>query len=96
MPAAAAIEHAGTPIDIEMLARFREGWIGIQDELIRAIDEHGIYDGRTFKSKRWKELMVAKGIHWPFLESGNLDLSDDTFRQMAHRSALSRASEFTR
>lgn len=28
-------------------------------------------------------MLVAKGIPWPLLESGNLDVSDDTFRQQA-------------
>jgi hypothetical protein len=27
--------------------------------------------------------LANKGIPWPLLESGRLDLSDDTFRQMA-------------
>ena len=88
MAAAAAMEQAGVPIDVEMLARVREGWTGIQDELIRAIDEYGIYDGRTFKSELWKGLMIAQGIPWPLLESGNLDLSDGTFRQMAKSYAI--------
>ena len=35
MAAAAAMEHTGTPIDVATLARLREGWIGIQDDLIR-------------------------------------------------------------
>ena len=83
MAAAAAMEHNGTPIDVETLARLREGWTGIQDDLIRAIDVYGVYDGRTFKSERWAKLMAALGIPWPMLESGQLDLSDDTFRQMA-------------
>ena len=83
MAAAAAMEHNGTPIDVETLARLREGWTGIQDDLIRAIDVYGIYDGRTFKSDRWAKLMATLGIPWPLLESGQLDLSDDTFRQMA-------------
>jgi DNA polymerase I len=83
MAAAAAMEWHGTPIDVEMLARLREGWTGIQDELIRAIDVYGIYDGRTFKSERWMTLMADLGIPWPRRESGNPDLSDDAFRQMA-------------
>ena len=83
MAAAAAMEHNGTPIDVETLARLREGWTGIQDDLIRAIDVYGVYDGRTFKSERWAKLMAALDIPWPMLESGQLDLSDGTFRQMA-------------
>ena len=59
MAAAAAMEHNGTPIDVETWARLREGWTGIQDDLIRAIDVYGVYDGRTFKSERWAKLMAA-------------------------------------
>ena len=88
MAAAAAMEHNGTPIDVETWARLREGWTGIQDDLIRAIDVYGVYDGRTFKSERWAKLMAALGIPWPMLESGRLDLSDDTFRQMAKSHAV--------
>src|SRR5262245_22938921 len=83
MAAAAVMEHNGTPIDVETLERLRQGWTGIQDDLIRAIDVHGIYDGRTFKSERWAKLIASLGIPWPMLESGQLDLSDDTFRHLA-------------
>ena len=83
MAAAAAMELNGTPIDVEMLGRLRQGWTGMQDDLIREIDVHGIYDGRTFKAERWAKLVASLGIPWPMLESGQLDLSDDTFRQMA-------------
>jgi DNA polymerase-1 len=83
MAAAAAMEHNGVPIDVETLALLREHWDCIQDELIAAIDVHGVYDRRTFKSDRWAALLARNGIPWPLLESGHLDLSDDTFRQMA-------------
>jgi hypothetical protein len=83
MAAAAVMELNGAPIDIETLERLRQGWTGIQDDLIRAIDVHGIYDGRTFKSERWAKLIASLGIPWPMLESGQLDLADDTFRQLA-------------
>jgi hypothetical protein len=88
MAAAAAMEDTGTPIDMETWARLREGWNGVQDNLIRAIDIHGVYDGRTFKSERWAKLVAALDIPWPLLESGQLDLSDDTFRQMAKSYAV--------
>ena len=78
MAAAAAMEHNGTPIDVETLARLREGWTGIQDQLIAAIDrDYGVYDGRTFKLDRFAAWLAAEGIPWPRLESGQLDLSDD-------------------
>jgi DNA polymerase-1 len=84
MGAAAAMEHAGVPIHTEMLARLREGWRGIQDRLIAAIDaDYGVYDGRTFKLERFSQWLGHEGIPWPRLESGQLDLSDSTFRQQA-------------
>jgi DNA polymerase I len=83
MAAASSMEHAGVPIDLETLRSLREYWSDIQDELIQAIDIHGIYDGRTFKIERWAALLARHNIPWPLLESGQLDLGDGTFRQMA-------------
>src|SRR5262249_48890103 len=83
MAAAAAMEHNGPPIDTATLELLRERWSSIQDELIRAVDEHGIYDGRTFKLERWAHLLATRNIPWALLDSGQLDLSDDTFRQAA-------------
>ena len=83
MAAAAAMEYNGVPIDVPTLELLRERWTDIQDHLIAAIDVYGVYDGRTFKADRWRKLMAKLSIPWPRLESGQLDLSDDTFRQMA-------------
>jgi hypothetical protein len=84
MAAAAAMEHAGTPIDTAMLELFRHHWTDIQDQLIAEIDAaYGVFDGRTFKAERFAVWLATNDIPWPLLESGNLDLSDDTFRQQA-------------
>jgi hypothetical protein len=84
MAAAAAMEFAGIPIDTEMLAQLRAGWTDIQDQLIAEIDsDYNVFDGRTFKADRFAAWLAGKGIPWPLLESGRLDLSDDTFRQVA-------------
>jgi hypothetical protein len=84
MAAAAAMEYAGVPIDVPMLKLLREEWANIQDELIQAIDvDYHVFDGRTFKVDRWAHYLVIHGIPWPRLDSGRLDLSDNTFRQMA-------------
>ena len=57
---------------------------GIKDRLITHIDSrYGVFDGRTFKHDRFAEWLVRRGIPWLRLESGHLDLSDETFRQMA-------------
>ncbi|WP_197689249.1 DNA polymerase [Bradyrhizobium erythrophlei] len=84
MCAVSAVEFNGTPIDTDMLTLLRDHWTGIQDRLIESIDrDYGVYDGRTFKMARFARWLVAQGIPWPTLESGQLDLSDETFRQQA-------------
>jgi len=84
MKAAAAMESSGVPIDTEILALLREKWTDIQDQLIAAIDAgYGVYDGRTFKRERWEHYLIAHNIPWPRHDGGGLDLSHDTFRQMA-------------
>lgn len=84
MRAAAAMEWNGTPIDATALAQQRQYWTGIQDDLIAAIDrDYGVFEGRAFKEQKWAALLQARNIPWPLHESGRLDLSDDTFRQMA-------------
>jgi DNA polymerase I len=84
MKAAAVIEWLGIPIDVPTLELLRRHWTNIQDDLIAAIDkDYGVYEGRSFRVERFEKWLAARGIPWPRLESGRLDLSDDTFRQMA-------------
>ena len=84
MAAAAAVEWAGVPVDVTTLRLLREHWTDIQSDLIVAIDAgYNVFEGRVFKSDRWARFLTDRGIPWPALESGRLDLSDDTFRQMA-------------
>lgn len=84
MCAVSAMEHAGVPIDVETLGLLQTHWTNIQDDLIAEIDaDYQVFDGRTFKADRWEGWLARKGIPWPRLESGRLDLSDDTFREMA-------------
>jgi hypothetical protein len=84
MAAAARMEAAGTPIDTDTLSRLRRNWDGVRDRLIAAVDaDYGVYDGRTFKADRWAAYLERKGIPWPRLDSGQLALDDDTFREAA-------------
>jgi hypothetical protein len=84
MKAAAAIEWNGTPIDRANLDLLRRYWTEIQDDLIADIDhDYGVYQGRSFRLERWQRWLAQHGIPWPTLETCRLDLSDDTFRQMA-------------
>jgi len=82
--AAARMEFTGVPIDAEMLGKLRQHWTSIKDKLITRVDaDYGVYEGRTFKRDRFGAWLAQAGIPWPRLDSGQLDLSDDTFRQMA-------------
>jgi DNA polymerase I len=84
MAAVARMERNGVPIDTETLSRLRHHWSDIQDKLITEIDaNYGVFDGRTFKADRFAAWLARNDIPWPRLESGRLDLSDDTFREMA-------------
>lgn len=84
MKAAAAIEWNGTPIDVPTLELVRQHWTGIQDGLIADIDrDYGVFEERSFRLERWERWLSEHELPWPTLESGRLDLSDDTFRQMA-------------
>jgi DNA polymerase-1 len=78
------MEYAGVPIDVPMLDKLRRYWVPIQDKLIERIDaDYGVYEGRSFRLERFERWLAQASIPWPRLESGRLDLSDDTFRQMA-------------
>jgi hypothetical protein len=51
MAAAAAMEHAGTPIDVATLAVFRNHWTEIQGRLIAEIDAtYGVFEGRHLQA----------------------------------------------
>lgn len=82
--AAAAIEHAGIPIDVQALDQLKSYWGDIQKTLIGRIDQSfGVYDGTTFKSDLFEKYLFSQGIPWPRLDSGRLDLSTQAFRDMS-------------
>jgi hypothetical protein len=82
--AVARMEFEGVPIDTELLASLRANWTTIQDHLITAIDcDYHVYDGRTFKLDRFEQWLAQHQIPWPTLDSGQLDLSQSAFRDMA-------------
>jgi DNA polymerase I-like protein with 3'-5' exonuclease and polymerase domains len=82
--AAARMEDRGIPVDSPMLERLRASWDGIKLDLIAGIDaDYGVYEGATFKLARFEAWLAGRGMSWPRLDSGQLDLADDTFRQMA-------------
>jgi hypothetical protein len=84
MAAAARMEWAGVPIDTDTLGRLRKNWTAVKARLIAEIDkDYGIYDGTVFKRDWWGAYLERHSITWPRLDSGELALDDDTFREMA-------------
>ena len=84
MQAVSCMQMNGIPLDVEVLELLRSKWGVIQDQLIAAIDsDYGVYEGRTFKTDRFEEYLIANDIPWPRLESGRIDMCDNTFRDMA-------------
>jgi DNA polymerase I len=84
MAAVAAMEHAGTPIDVPTFDRLRAHWEEIQGELIHRIDaDYHVFDGLTFKYEKFEAWLLKAGLSWPRLETGKLDLSDEAFREAA-------------
>ena len=82
--AAAAMEHRGIPIDVEMFQHLRGQWHSVQSQLVAEVDQrYGVYEGTTFKRDRFARFLISRDIPWPMLETGQLDLSDDTFRSQA-------------
>lgn len=95
MKAIAKMESTGTPIDLPTFRRLELGWDGIKMGLVKEVaaayavkdalglTKYSVYEGTTFKADRFVEWLGQNGIAWPYLASGALDLTDDTFRQMA-------------
>lgn len=86
MEAVAVMEHNGIPIDVKTLTALKKNWVQIQGKLIQEIDKnYGVYEGTTFKIKKFEHYLNNKVITWPRTEKGNLELRDDTFKEMCLR-----------
>ena len=82
--AVAAMEHRGIPVDVPMFEHLKREWRNVQTKLVAEVDQrYHVFDGTTFKRDRFARFLIERKIPWPMLESGQLDLSDDTFRSQA-------------
>ena len=64
----------------------KENWEGIQDLLIKEIDQDfNVFEGKTFKRERFEEYLNYEGVSWPRLDTGIIDLKDETFRAMSKK-----------
>ncbi|OKO76566.1 hypothetical protein AC630_22315 [Bradyrhizobium sp. AS23.2] len=82
MSAVARMERSGVPVDRALYRTFVEQWPEIRGRLVEEVDrEYGVYDGISFRLNRFEALLKARGMSWPRLPSGTLDLKDDTFKE---------------
>jgi DNA polymerase I len=89
MAAVARMEHLGAPVDFALLRSLRRHWQDIKAHLVAEVDrDFGVYDGQTFKLDRFAGFLAREDIPWPRLDSGQLALDDDTFREMARTHPL--------
>jgi DNA polymerase-1 len=80
----AAMEHRGTPLDVPTFEHLKRRWSAVQSQLVAEVDQrYRVFEGAVFKRARFARYLVDRKIPWPTLESGQLDLSDDTFRSQA-------------
>ena len=84
MVACAAMEDRGVPIDRPVLDALRLEWETIKQQLVTRIDRsYDVYEAGRFKRDRFAAWLARHHIPWSRLETGELDLSDETFRQAA-------------
>ena len=86
--AMAQTEHRGVPMDLPSLNPIRQHWDGMRADLVTEMDRpFGIYeieDGLPHWRRANFEAYVRRmGMSWPRYESGMLDETDQTFREMA-------------
>jgi hypothetical protein len=82
-------ERRGVHLDAPMLSRIRRRWTGMQADLVLELDRpYGCYeiDERGvphWRKERFASYLQHNQMSWPKLESGVLDETDQTFREMA-------------
>ena len=80
----ACMENCGIPIDTPTLHQLQSNWDALKNALINRVNsDYGVFDGNTFKKELFAKYLRRRKIAWPTLASGQLDLKDTTFRQMA-------------
>jgi hypothetical protein len=83
-------ERRGIPLDRPFLVRARRHWHGMQVDLVTELDRpfgcYEIEDGVAhWRKERFADYVRRNRMSWPILESGKLNETDETFREMAAR-----------
>lgn len=84
LKAVAKIERVGIPVDVENLESLRRDGAGFRQQLIKEVDRnYGVYRGTVFDLGLFESFLDRKGIIWPRLPSGRLELTQDVFKTMS-------------
>jgi hypothetical protein len=84
MTAVAHIENAGIPLNMFLLDKIRANWTPIRGRAIQKIDRrYNVFEHDSFRTARWERWLQLNNIPWPRLDSGNLALDSDTFKEQA-------------
>jgi DNA polymerase-1 len=81
-------ERRGIPVDLPMVTRIRQQWNGMRLNLVRQLDEpFGCYEivngAAHWRKERFADYIRQRRMSWPQLDTGALDETDQTFREMA-------------
>jgi hypothetical protein len=81
-------ERRGVPLDLPALTHIRHHWQGMRLDLVRQLDRpFGCYEivggVAHWRKERFADFIRRRGLSWPQLDSGALDETDQTFREMA-------------
>jgi hypothetical protein len=82
--AVSRIIRTGIPMDLQYLERLSEGCDRIKLRLVQQVDrDFGVYDGTSFRERKWLNYLCRNRIPWPLYPDGSPDLRDETFSAMA-------------
>ena len=79
MKSVAVMEQNGIPIDTATYRQLIENWDVIKDTMIKELDDFSIYEGGKFNTARFIEYLEVNNFEWDYLDSGNLNLQQETF-----------------
>ncbi len=84
MVAVARIESVGVPMDHHAAEFLAASWSRIRARIAERIDQpFQVYKRGQFQPYAFESWLTRRGIRWPRIASGGLDLSDGMFRDMA-------------
>jgi DNA polymerase-1 len=85
MLALAHVEHRGIPLDAPLLARLRDAWPALKQDVIRDVNtKYDFWDDRfRFKMARFEAWIERRGLLWPRTPTGGPRLDRDFLEDMA-------------